>query len=98
MSADPQTLHALEVVLRDSRNVEVLMALNSLSTQPATQAELHAAVRNMTIVRKFIEDRVPEPLKPAATAVFVEHAEKMTSDFQKRRPLGGQNHGQDDNG
>lgn len=88
MSADPQTLHALEVVLRDSRNVEVLMALNSLSTLPTTQAELHAAVRNMATVRKFIEDRVPPPLKSAATAVFVEHAEMMTRDFQSLRSRG----------
>ncbi|MDH0740973.1 hypothetical protein [Stenotrophomonas maltophilia] len=81
MSVDPQTLHALEVVLRDSRNMGVIMALGRLSVMPRTQDELQTTIRDMEVVRSFIQERVPASLRDAATAVFTEHASCVRKQF-----------------
>lgn len=77
MSVDPLRLHAIEVVLRDARNMGVIMALNRLTIEPATQDELHRTIRDMDVVRNFIQENVPDELKAAATAMFAEHAQKV---------------------
>ncbi|MDQ1090702.1 hypothetical protein QE400_000115 [Xanthomonas sacchari] len=81
MSDDQQALHALEVVLRDSRNMGVIMALGRLSVMPRTQDELHTTIRDLEIVRSFIQDRVPARLLDAATKVFTEHASRVREQF-----------------
>ncbi|ASK94732.1 hypothetical protein KWH04_18100 [Xanthomonas campestris pv. trichodesmae] len=81
MSADDQALHALEVVLRDSRNMGVIMALGRLSVMPRTQDELQTTIRDMEVVRSFIQDRVPAGLLDAATRVFTEHATRVREQF-----------------
>ncbi|AOY69392.1 hypothetical protein QYG06_19880 [Xanthomonas euvesicatoria] len=81
MSVEPQTLHALEVVLRDARNMGVIMALGRLSVMPRTQDELQTTIRDLEVVRSFIQERVPASLRDAATAVFTEHASSVRKQF-----------------
>lgn len=85
MSVDPLHLHAIEVVLRDSRNMGVIMALNRLTNPPSTQDELHRTIRDMGIVRDFIKDNVPDELKAPATAMFSEHAQHVNRHFRAVR-------------
>lgn len=77
MPVNPQDLHALEVALRDSRNMDVIRALARLSNMPTTADQLQAVIRDLGIVRTYIEERVPESLKAIATQVFTEHAEEI---------------------
>jgi hypothetical protein len=81
MSVDELQLHAIEVVLRDSRNMGVIMALNRLTIEPSTQDELHRTMRDMDVVRSFIQDNVPDSLKTTAAAMFAEHAQKVQRHF-----------------
>lgn len=85
MSVDSMQLHAIEVVLRDSRNMGVIMALNRLTIEPATQDELHRTIRDMDVVRNFIEENVPDELQAAATAMFTEHAQSVHRHFRAAR-------------
>lgn len=82
MSVEPRDLHAIEVVLRDSRNMGVIMALNRLTIEPRTQDELHRTIRDMDVVRTFIQDNVPDELKGPATTMFAEHAKKVHRYFK----------------
>jgi len=77
MPVNPQDLHALEVALRDSRNMDVLRALTRLSNMPTTPEQLQSAIRDLGIVRTYIEERVPHALQAIATQVFNEHAAEV---------------------
>lgn len=83
MSVDANDLHALEVALRDSRNMGVIRAVSRLSVMPTTQDQLHAALQDMRVVKAFIEERIPAHLRPVATEVFLEHSEEIQRVFRE---------------
>lgn len=88
MPVDQAALHALEVALRDSRNMDVIRALSRLTVMPKTQDQLHAAVHDMNVVRTFIEQRMSGELQAVATQVFAEHGEEMRRVFKSVREGG----------
>lgn len=80
-SVDPKALHAIEVVLRDSRNMTVIMALARLGMMPTTQDGLQATIRDMRVVQDFIATRIPDALKAAATTLFTAHGKAVRDAF-----------------
>lgn len=49
----------LEIALRDSRNLEVIIALDRLLLLPENEAALHAAMKDLETVKSFINTKLP---------------------------------------
>lgn len=62
--SDMNTL--LEIALRDSRNLEVIIALDRLIILPESEAALHAAMKDLETVKSFINTKLPGHLKEYA--------------------------------
>jgi len=80
--ADADSRHLVEIALRDSRNLDVIMALDRLVELPNTMQELERATADLKIVRTFVTERLPEGLRAEAGAMFVEHARKIEAHYR----------------
>lgn len=81
----------LEIALRDSRNLEVIIALDRLLLLPENEAALHAAMKDLETVKSFINTKLPSHLKEFARGLFVQHgrlvAEHHRAKLETGRPL-----------
>lgn len=80
--ANADDMLLIEVALRDSRHLDVIMALDRLVILPETEEALQAAMRDLEKVRAFINERLPERLRSTAKAMFVEHGRHVESYFR----------------
>lgn len=80
--ANTDDLLLIEVALRDSRHIEVIMALDRLFLMPDDEASLQAAMLDLEIVKRFINENLPERLRAPARAIFVEHGRSMGDHFR----------------
>jgi len=80
--ANSDDLLLIEVALRDSRHIEVIMALDRLFLMPDNEASLQAAMLDLDIVKRFINEHLPERLRAPARAIFVEHGRSMGDHFR----------------
>lgn len=74
-------LHLLESAIRDSRHIEVIMALDRLVVMPVTEQELHQTMNDLSVIRTFINERLPTDLRDVGRAVFVEHAKAVEAHY-----------------
>jgi hypothetical protein len=72
----------IEVALRDSRHLDVIMALDRLVILPETQEGLTAAMKDLETVKGFINERLPQRLRATARAMFVEHGRRVEAHFR----------------
>ena len=72
----------IEVALRDSRHLDVIMALDRLLILPEREEVLQAAMRDLETVRNFINKHLPERLRATAKAMFVEHGRTIGDHFR----------------
>lgn len=75
----------IEVALRDSRHMDVIMALDRLVLLPATEEDLQAAMRDLETVKTFINQHLPERLRATAKDMFIEHGRKVESHFRSEQ-------------
>ncbi|CAJ4323311.1 Uncharacterised protein [Burkholderia pseudomallei] len=74
-------LHLLESAIRDSRHIEVIMALDRLVVMPVTEQELHQTMNDLSVIRTFINEKLPTDLRDVGRAVFVEHAKAVEAHY-----------------
>lgn len=86
---DDIELLLIEATLRDSRHMDVIMALDRLVILPTNEAGLQQAMTDLERVKKFISEHLPEPLKPRAKEMFVEHGRKIESAYRAAKNKGG---------
>ncbi len=72
-------VHLVEVALRDSRNLDVILAMNRLvpMPDPSDKAAVRQTVEDMKQVKDFVESRVPDELYESAVAIFIEHKDEL---------------------
>ncbi|MDH0342010.1 hypothetical protein [Chromobacterium haemolyticum] len=80
--ANADDMLLIEVALRDSRHLDVIMALDRLVILPETEDALQAAMRDLEKVRTFINEHLPERLRATAKAMFVEHGRQVEGHFR----------------
>ncbi|CAG9170003.1 hypothetical protein LMG23994_01771 [Cupriavidus pinatubonensis] len=80
VNADDMLL--IEVALRDSRHLEVIMALDRLVILPQTEEALQSAMQDLEAVKEFINKRLPERLRTTAKTMFIEHGRVIASHFR----------------
>ncbi len=83
-----EELLQIEVVLRDSRNTEVIMALDRLVLLPTTKEDVAQAMNDLKMVKAFIENRLPKVYGTVAELVFVQHVRAMKSHFVAQQSIG----------
>ncbi|MDR8877262.1 hypothetical protein [Burkholderia multivorans] len=74
-------LHLLESAIRDSRHIDVIMALDRLVVMPVTEQELNQTMNDLSVIRKFINEKLPTDLRDVGRAVFVEHAKAVEAHY-----------------
>lgn len=69
----------VEVALRDSRNLDVILAMNRLVPlpDPGDKASVRQTVEDMKQVKEFVESRIPDALYESAVAIFIEHKDEL---------------------
>jgi hypothetical protein len=77
----------IEVALRDSRHIEVIMALDRLFLMPTHEQALQASMQDLEVVKRFINEHLPERLRAPARAIFVEHGRSMGDHFRAAQDL-----------
>ena len=80
--ANSDDLLMIEVALRDARHMEVIMSLDRLFLMPEDEVSLQAAMHDLEIVKRFINEHPPERLRAPARAIFVEHGRSMGDHFR----------------
>ncbi|MFM0265515.1 hypothetical protein [Paraburkholderia sediminicola] len=78
---DEADLHLFDTALRDSRHLDVIMAVDRLVVLPATEEELHQTMQDLGTLRAFINDKLPVHLRDVGRAIFLEHAKVVESHF-----------------
>ncbi|CRP50306.1 hypothetical protein [Pseudomonas aeruginosa] len=84
--SDMNTL--LEIALRDSRNLEVIIALDRLIILPESEAALHAAMKDLETVKSFINTKLPGHLKEYARGLFVQHGRLVAEHYKAKLEAG----------
>ncbi|MBH4098093.1 hypothetical protein I5M83_22155 [Pseudomonas aeruginosa] len=84
--SDMNTL--LEIALRDSRNLEVIIALDRLIILPDSEATLHAAMKDLEVVKSFINTKLPDHLKEFAKELFVQHGRLVAAHYKAKLGAG----------
>lgn len=79
---DTDDMLMIEVALRDSRHLEVIMALDRLVLLPETEEALQAAMQDLEAVKGFINQHLPERLRAPAKTMFIEHGRMIASHFR----------------
>lgn len=64
----------VEVCLRDSKNLPVIMALDRLVLFPKNKDQYQHSIDDLKVVKEFISSQLPESLQADATKMFIEHA------------------------
>ena len=74
IAEDGDPRFAIQLLLRDTRNIDHIMALDRLVVMPETKVAMAETMNDLRIVKTFIEQKLPASLKPEATRLFIEHA------------------------
>ncbi len=74
IAEDGDPRFAIQLLLRDTRNLDHIMALDRLVVMPETKAAMADTMNDLRIVKTFIEQKLPASLKSEATRLFIEHA------------------------
>ncbi|NMX77605.1 hypothetical protein HBO23_32070 [Pseudomonas sp. WS 5532] len=72
----------IEVALRDSRHVGVIMALDRMMLLPVNEEQLQVAMRDLELVKTFINTNLPSGLRESARAMFVEHGRLVANHYR----------------
>lgn len=72
----------IEVALRDSRHLDVIMALDRLFIMPEREDALQVAMRDLETVKTFINEHLPARLRATARAIFVDHGRSIGDHFR----------------
>lgn len=84
--SDMNTL--LEIALRDSRNLEVIIALDRLIILPESEAALHAAMKDLETVKSFIQYEVAWPPQRVCQGLFVQHGRLVAENYKAKLEAG----------
>jgi hypothetical protein len=74
---DKDDLLLIEIALRDMKNMEVVMAMDRLFCLPKRTEQLPEIMQDLEIVKIFMARKLPDSLRKTATAMFVEHGNKI---------------------
>ncbi|MBB3923894.1 MULTISPECIES: hypothetical protein [Xanthomonas] len=77
--------HLVEVALRDSRNIDVIMSMDRLVLLPAGLPEMKSAMQDMERVKDFAAGRVPVGLRDHAKEIFMEHANRLRDHLSQKK-------------
>jgi len=75
----------VEIAVRDSRHLNVIMAMDRLNILPASESDLKLAMDDLDTVRKFFSKHLPVRLREPAKAMFIEHAKSIESHFRSKQ-------------
>ncbi|MGX9960617.1 hypothetical protein ACW0US_17865 [Xanthomonas euvesicatoria] len=78
-------IHLVEVALRDSRNIDVIMAMDRLVLLPEGLPDMQSALQDMERVKEFAAAKVPVPLRERAKEVFMEHANFLRAHLSQKK-------------
>lgn len=69
--------HMVEVALRDTRELPVILAMDRMVLFPVTTEEKQQAYQDMQQVAEFVQKRLPRDLCESAQKIFIAHAQAL---------------------
>ena len=83
---DDHTL-LVEVALRDSRNIDVIMSMDRLVILPRGVSEMQGALQDMERVKDFAAAKVAPALRDCAKELFMEHATRLRDHLSQKKDV-----------